>query len=194
MRTHQQRLRQAVGCRKRRLQGYTLIEVIVALLFIGIVAAIAAPSWLSFRQRQQIRSAADRLQSALQEAKSSSRKNSVRYGVTVCSISPDSTTANTIEYSVHPYAEPPYRFTTIEKVSLVKSTVRRSPARYNLPSLDQGDCYTTYLGLFPGEGYALGFFYLSSSQQTYIYRAGFNTLIGNVVSCPVLSLEKLQCR
>ncbi|MEB3180965.1 MAG: hypothetical protein VKL59_18320 [Nostocaceae cyanobacterium] len=56
-----------------------------------------------------------------------------------------------------------------------------------------GDCYTAYLGLFSGDGYALGYFYISQQQSRYIYRVGFNTLIGNIASCPVVSLAEPRC-
>ncbi len=177
-----------------KTQGYTLIELIVILFLLGLLIAIAAPSWLSFVQRQQVRRAANQLQSALQLASSQASKNSVRYAVTVCSSTPEFQQSNWIKYSIHPYSTSPLVFTTIENVSLVKSTVRRSPTRYNLLSIALSDCYTTYLGLFPGDGYALGFFYLSNRQGDYVYRVGFNTLIGNIVSCPVLSHLEAKCR
>lgn len=174
--------------------GYTLTEVMVVLVVMGLLGAFAAPSWLSFWQRQQVRTAAGQLQSALQLAKSQAAKNSVRYAVTACSNSPHFSAPGLIEYSVHPYSERPDGFTAIANVSIIKSTVRSSPARYHLQRQVHGDCYTTYLGLFPDDGYALGFFYLSNGKQKYFYRVGFNTLIGNVVSCPVLSLENAHCQ
>ena len=195
MRTNQQRLRRALSSGERMFPaGYTLIEVTVVGLLIGLLCAIAFPSWLAFYQRQQIRFAATQLRKALDIAKSEASLRSVRYAVTACSHPSDSGQTDWIKYSIHPYDKRPYWFTTLEKVSLVKSTIRRSPARYNLHSLEYGDCYTTYLGLFPSAGYSLGFFYLSNDQQTYVYRVGFNTLIGNIISCPVLSLEKNQCK
>ncbi len=122
---------------------------------------------------------------------SQASKNSVRYAVTVCFNSQES---DSLKYSIHPYSNSPREFTTIEDVALVKSTVRRSPASYNLQTFILGDCYTAYLGLFPGDGYALGFFYLSKPKPKYIYRVGYNTLIGNIKSCLVTSLESSQCR
>jgi prepilin-type N-terminal cleavage/methylation domain-containing protein len=195
MDTNQQELR-VVGGNSERMPdgGYTLTEVVVVLLVLGLLGAIALPSWLSFWQRQQVRTAASQLQSALLLAKSLAAKNSVRYALTACSNPPDSLAPEGIKYGVHPYSERPYGFTRIENVSLVKSTVRLSPTRYNLQSQVDGDCYTTYLSLFPGDGYGLGFFYLSDGKQRYVYRVGFNTLIGNVVSCHVLSLEEARCQ
>jgi type II secretory pathway pseudopilin PulG len=177
-----------------KTQGYTLIESSVILFLLGLLLALAAPSWLSFQQRQQVRRAANQLQLALQLGKSQASKDSVRYAVTVCSSTVNSQHSNWVKYSVHPYSTSPLVFTAIENVSLVKSTVQRSPTRYDLLREVDGNCYTSYLGLFPGDGYALGFFYLSNRQGDYVYRVGFNTLIGNIVSCPVLSLEQAKCR
>jgi prepilin-type N-terminal cleavage/methylation domain-containing protein len=174
-------------------KGYTLVEMLVVLLVLGVLSALAIPSWLSFWQRQQIRTAAHQLKSALQLAKSEASRQLVRYGVTVCSNFPDSQEVEGMKYSIHPYSERPIHFTKIEGVSLVKSTVRRSPHRYNLLVGMDGDCYTTYLGLFAGDGYGLGFFYLSNQERQYVYRVGFNTLLGNIASCPVISLERTQC-
>lgn len=175
-------------------KGFTLTEFIVVLFLMGLLAALALPSWLSFLQRQQIRTAASQLHSALLSAKSESAKNSVRYAVTVCSHRSEAGRDEGIMYSIHPYSQSPSQFSAIQNVSLVKSTVRHSPTRYNLSNFDSSDCYTTYLGLFPGDGYALGFFYLSGKKSRYFYRVGFNTLIGNTVSCTVVSLESLECR
>ncbi|NET56524.1 MAG: prepilin-type N-terminal cleavage/methylation domain-containing protein [Symploca sp. SIO2E6] len=176
-----------------KTEGYTLIELIAVLFLIGLISVIAAPFWFGFLQRQQIRSAAAQLRSVLGLASSQATKDSIRYAVTVCSSPSDSEQFNGIKYSIHPYANSPVNFTTIEKVFIVKSTVRRSPARYNLQEFNHGDCYTTYLGLFPGNGYALGFLYLSLPKHKYVYRVGYNTLIGNIASCPVISIEKTQC-
>lgn len=175
-------------------KGYTLSELIVVLFLMGLLSVLALPSWLSFLQRQQVRIAAAQLHSALLNAKSEAAKTSVRYAVTVCSNFFRSGDDTGIKYSIHSYAASPSQFETIQNVSLVKSTVKRSPARYNGLNFDLRDCYTTYLGLFPGDGYALGFFYISGGKNKYVHRVGFNTLIGNVVSCPVVSLENSQCR
>lgn len=173
--------------------GYTLAELVVVVFLVGLLSAIASPSWILFWQRQQIRTAADKLYLALAQAKSESRKKLVRYAVTVCS-PPGDGQDEAIKYSVHPYSSIPADFTTINNVSLVKSTVKRSPTKYNLSNQEFGDCYTAYLGLFPSDGYALGYFYISVHNSQYIYRVGFNTLLGNIASCRVVSIERLLCQ
>ena len=192
---NQQRLRCVFNGRNSILYGgFTVIEMTVVGFLIGLLFAISVPVWLAFYQRQQVRLAAAQLQSALYQAKSEASLQSIRYAVTVCSDFLDDGRLELIRYSVHPYSEGPGLFRTIEGVFLVESTIKGSPVRYGLLRFDYGDCYTSYLGLFPGDGFALGFFYLSNRQQDYVYRVGFNTLIGNVVSCPVVSLVKKQCR
>ncbi|MGB5963598.1 MAG: hypothetical protein WBG73_23375 [Coleofasciculaceae cyanobacterium] len=192
---NQQQLRQVLNSNNSLFYaGFTLFEVMIVGFLMGVICAISVPSWLAFVQRQQIRFAASQLQLALYRAKSEASLHSVRYAVTVCSNSSDSGQLEGIWYSVHPYSKLPFWFTTIEGVSLVDSTIKRSPTRYSLSGFEYGDCYTSYLGLFPGDGFSLGFFYLSNRSRAYVYRVGFNTLIGNVVSCPIVSLAKRQCR
>lgn len=50
------------------IEGFTLIEALVVILIAGILAAIAAPSWLAFRDRQTLNTAQDTVFLALREA------------------------------------------------------------------------------------------------------------------------------
>jgi prepilin-type N-terminal cleavage/methylation domain-containing protein len=63
--------------------GFTLLELIVVVLVLGLLSSIAAPSWLAFINRQRVRTVNDRvlqtLRSAQSEAKRSKRDITVTF-------------------------------------------------------------------------------------------------------------------
>jgi len=57
--------------------GFTLIEVLVVVAMVGILSAIAAPSWLAFTNNQRLRAANGKVFSAINEAKSKAKTDKV---------------------------------------------------------------------------------------------------------------------
>ncbi|HIK32126.1 MAG TPA: type II secretion system protein [Oscillatoriales cyanobacterium M4454_W2019_049] len=53
-------------------KGFTLIEALVVILMAGILAAIAAPSWMAFKERQTLNAAQDAVFLAMREAQARS--------------------------------------------------------------------------------------------------------------------------
>jgi prepilin-type N-terminal cleavage/methylation domain-containing protein len=74
------RLRYASGYTQQDA-GFSLLELIVVMVMIGILGAIAAPSWLAFVNQQRVNKANDAVVGALQEAQREAKKKKLTYSV-----------------------------------------------------------------------------------------------------------------
>jgi Tfp pilus assembly protein FimT len=55
--------------------GFTMIELLIIILVLGIVSAIAAPSWLMFINNQRLKVSIDRVYSAMVTARSNAKRD-----------------------------------------------------------------------------------------------------------------------
>ena len=62
--------------------GFTLLEVLVTVLVLGILASIAAPSWLAFINNQRVRTVNDRVLQSLRLAQSEAKRTKSDVSVT----------------------------------------------------------------------------------------------------------------
>lgn len=59
------------------VSGFTLIEVLVAVILIGILFAIAAPNWVAFLNQQRVGSARNQVSQAIRTAQSEAQRTKV---------------------------------------------------------------------------------------------------------------------
>ena len=92
---------------KRIPHGFSLIEVLIAMAILGILLALAAPSYSTWITNSRIRTTAESIQSGLQSARSEAvrRNSTIRFQLT-SSIANDCTLSTTATNWVISYDDP----------------------------------------------------------------------------------------
>jgi prepilin-type N-terminal cleavage/methylation domain-containing protein len=76
--------------------GFTLLELLVALVMLGVLAAIAAPSWQAFLNRQRLNTAQNQVMEVLKQAQQSAKQHHIPYQASFRE------QANRVQWAIHP--------------------------------------------------------------------------------------------
>ncbi len=79
-------------------RGFTLLEMLVVIAAVGLLAAIAAPSWLAFINNRRLNSASDQVYLGLRDAQRQAKKTKTTWQFSLRVKQPE----NIVQWAVHP--------------------------------------------------------------------------------------------
>jgi prepilin-type N-terminal cleavage/methylation domain-containing protein len=88
--------------RKQTTSGFSLIEVLIVVVIVGVLAAIATPSWVAFNNRQRLNTANNQVYQALRQAQSNAKLKKETWQVSFKQV-----TGQGLNWFVHPSSVSP---------------------------------------------------------------------------------------
>lgn len=82
-------------------RGFTLIELIVTVMIVGILSAIVAPSWLNFVAVRRLNTAQDQIYRSIREAQSQAKKEKLPWQISIREKN------QVVQWAVYPATLPP---------------------------------------------------------------------------------------
>ncbi|MEM1238720.1 MAG: prepilin-type N-terminal cleavage/methylation domain-containing protein [Cyanobacteria bacterium P01_H01_bin.26] len=83
-------------------RGFTLLEVLIVLVLLGILGALSVPGWFSFLSRWQLTDAQGNLYSAIRQTQTKARNNGINWQFSI-----RETGTGVVEWAIHPQTEIP---------------------------------------------------------------------------------------
>jgi type II secretory pathway pseudopilin PulG len=120
--------------RRKKDAGFTILELLVIVILLGTLAAIAAPGWLGFINRQRVRTVNDRVLQSLRTAQSEA-KRSKRDIIITFNTSDDPPTAT---IKTEPTQNPPLQALTFNGGGEIKRGQLKTPL--SVASCPNGSC------------------------------------------------------
>ena len=105
--------------------GFTMIEILIIILMLGIFSAIAAPSWLAFINNHNLRTSQDRIYWAIRIAQSNAKRDKTEWQASFRQV------GNVVQWAVHPATLPAGK--TLNDFPQSKFNSLAESTWYNLP-------------------------------------------------------------
>ena len=89
------------NCNRATATGFTLLELLVVIIMVGVLAALIAPGWLAFLNVRRLNVAQDRVYIAMRETQERARQRRQVWQASFREVN------GTVQWAVHPAEAPP---------------------------------------------------------------------------------------